>query len=87
MNPVEAQPEDQFEDVGLNDEVSKPKKRSFFPRFGESSEAASAPAESTKPNSGYYVSHLLGRKRGQSGQGAELGNVPVNTALQVTVDN
>lgn len=87
MNPVEAQPEDQFEDVGLNDEVSKPKKRSFFPRFGDSTEAASAPVESSRPNSGYHVRDFLGRKRGQSGQGAELGAIPANTTPQLTVDN
>jgi len=60
--------EEGFEDVGLNDEHAKQaKKKGFFSKFGESSE----------PN-GTSTSrfHIGGRKRGQSGVGEELGNIP-----------
>jgi hypothetical protein len=63
-----------FEDVGLNDEA-KPKKKSFLSRtFGES-------AVDTNPNvtgnatASHHGFHLPGRKRGQSGKGAELGAI------------
>ncbi|KAL8794475.1 MAG: hypothetical protein Q9195_002948 [Heterodermia aff. obscurata] len=64
-----------FEDVGLNDETKlPPKKRGIFARFGDSSENQAA-GESGRPNSSHGRFHLPGRKRGQSGQGAELGNI------------
>jgi len=67
-------PEESFEDVGLNDDDdTKPaphqtqKKRGFF-RFG------SDPATETPSLSSQTMSRFLpGRKRGQSGQGSELG--------------
>ncbi|KAI9738547.1 MAG: hypothetical protein M1818_005444 [Claussenomyces sp. TS43310] len=66
--------EEGFEDVGLNDEQKQqqppPKRRGFFSKFSESTEAAD-PA----PNSSTSRFHISGRKRGQSGQGAELGNM------------
>lgn len=56
--------EEGFEDVGLNDEQKAkeaPKKKSFF-KFGDSDDGASR-------------FHVMGRKRGQSGQDAELGSI------------
>lgn len=64
--------EEEFEDVGLQDEP-KPKKKGFLSRFGDSgSDAASNAGDTGKSHFGL---HLPGRKRGQSGQGAELGNI------------
>jgi len=60
--------EEGFEDVGLNDDQNKPKKKGFFSKFGEPSEGGN----SSPTNSRF---HITGRKRGQSGQGAELGNI------------
>lgn len=56
--------EEGFEDVGLNDELKKdaPKKKSFFSKFGEADDGSSR-------------FHVMGRKRGQSGQGAELASM------------
>jgi hypothetical protein len=54
-----------FEDVGLED--PKPKKRGFLSRFADSNDEAT----DAKPTSSHF--HFgSGRKRGQSGQGAEL---------------
>lgn len=68
--------EEGFEDVGLNDEA-KPKKKSFLSRFGES--ASENPGASTDPtplaHHGFHLPGITGRKRGQSGKGAELGNI------------
>ncbi|KAL8872198.1 MAG: hypothetical protein Q9174_002130 [Haloplaca sp. 1 TL-2023] len=68
--------EEAFEDVGLNDEAKQQpvKKRGIFARFGDNSEAPSAP-DGTRPSSSHRGFHLPGRKRGQSGQGAELGTI------------
>ncbi|EKG19436.1 hypothetical protein MPH_03299 [Macrophomina phaseolina MS6] len=68
--------EEDFEDVGLNDEPPKPqqKKKGFFARFGDSSENLAKPE--SRPSSGLGFHHLTGRKRGQSGQGAELSPMP-----------
>lgn len=66
--------EEAFEDVGLDDQKQQqqsphPRKRGFFSKFSDEKEkdaAAQGP-----------VSRFLntGRKRGQSGQGSELGNM------------
>ncbi|KAB5580980.1 hypothetical protein GE09DRAFT_459157 [Coniochaeta sp. 2T2.1] len=79
--------ESNFEDVGLNDENKQPqhKKRSFFSKFGGDDETPAATAggvngtQQTTPHAGGIASRLLGggRKRGQSGQGAELGVMPL----------
>jgi hypothetical protein len=61
-----------FEDVGLQDDP-KPKKKSFLSRFGESTSDPSTTAG--EPAKSHFNLHLPGRKRGQSGQGAELGNI------------
>lgn len=80
--------ESNFEDVGLNDENSRPqtqpKKRSFFSKFGSDESEAAPPAggggAASQPQTQHagIASRLLGgRKRGQSGQGAELGVMPL----------
>lgn len=68
--------EEAFEDVGLDDEAKQqpPKKRGIFARFGDSAET-SASGDGSRPSSSHRGFHLPGRKRGQSGQGAELGNI------------
>jgi hypothetical protein len=63
-------PEEGFEEVGLNDEPKpQPKKRSIFSRFGDNSHANEKPEE--RPASSHHFS-LTGRKRAESGGGAEL---------------
>ncbi|KAH8166963.1 hypothetical protein CIB48_g1266 [Xylaria polymorpha] len=64
--------EESFEDVGLNDDQKQgqqqhPKKKSFFSKFSE-------PQESSTHGEG-LARFIPGRKRAQSGQGAELGPV------------
>jgi hypothetical protein len=64
--------EEGFEDVGLNDEA-KPKRRGLFSRFGDSSDhAASTNSGASSTHHGF---HFTSRKRGHSGQGAELGKI------------
>lgn len=83
--PATAVEESNFEDVGLNDENSRPqsqqpKKRSFFSKFGsdETDALANGNAAQAQPQHAGIASRLLGgRKRGQSGQGAELGVMPL----------
>lgn len=58
-----------FEEVGLGDET-KPKKRTLFSRFGDSSDANSSAGPSH-----HHGFSFTGRKRGHSGQGAELRNI------------
>ncbi|KAF4549584.1 Hypothetical protein D9617_21g098050 [Elsinoe fawcettii] len=65
FNRPEPTREEDFEDVGLNDEA-KPKKRGFFGRFGE--------ANDHSHENGHHF-HIGGRKRGQSGTGQELGDI------------
>lgn len=60
--------EETFEEVGLADEDVKPKKKGLFARFGDNS------SDSTANNNRPLGFRLPGRKRGQSGQGAELGS-------------
>lgn len=57
--------EDDLEEVALKEE-ERPRKR-FFPHFGDKTDDA-------RPTSSHGF-HIIGRKRGQSGQGAELGNI------------
>ena len=81
--------EEGFEEVGLNDDV-KPKRKSLFSRFEHSTEAPTS-EDTSRPNSSHRGFHLPGRKRGQSGQGAELGNiendVPVSTSALATKES
>lgn len=81
LEPPRPTEEEIFEDVGLNDEPKQPpKKRGIFARFGDNAETA-ASVESSRPNSSHRGFHLPGRKRAQSGQGAELGQMtkPANS--------
>lgn len=72
--PTEEEESEGFEDVGLNDNPSKdkpaPKKKSFFSRLGD--QGSDEPALATPLSSRF---HFTSRKRGLSGQGAELGNM------------
>ena len=77
--------DEEFEEVGLNDDV-KPKKRTFFSRFGDSAEAAPGSDSGSRPNSSHHGFHLPGRKRGQSGQGAELGNIPKSPQIPMATN-
>lgn len=67
--------EEGFENVGLNDDPkptqqAPPKKRGFLSRLTDSNnDQATAGAQDSKW-------HFGGRKRGQSGQGSELGSMP-----------
>ena len=68
-------PDESFEDVGLSGDEKEhsqppPKKHGFFSKFG-----ADATTEGSPTNSQSLSRFLPGRKRGQSGQGAELGAV------------
>jgi len=74
--------EEIFEDIGLTDET-KPKKRSFFARFGDSTAEGPPSAENSRPSSSHHGFHLPGRKRGLSGQGAELRHIPKPIASEV----
>lgn len=61
--------EEGFEDVGLDDHKQQPlRKRGFFSKFSETQDKDFA----SQPSMSRF---LPGRKRGQSGQGAELGNM------------
>ncbi|KAG6116224.1 hypothetical protein E4U13_002030 [Claviceps humidiphila] len=62
--------EEGFEDVGLDDHKQQPRKRGFFSKLTESQDASGQPT----------VSRFLmsGRKRGHSGQGAELTVISQN---------
>ncbi|KAI9713991.1 MAG: hypothetical protein M1820_000721 [Bogoriella megaspora] len=90
--PAKPLEDDVFEDVGLNDEPAKPhantKKRGIFARFGGESEQTLTQGDS-RPSSSHHGFHFGGgRKRGQSGQGAELGSMRRdNQAPEVTVDS
>ncbi|KHO00083.1 uncharacterized protein MAM_02006 [Metarhizium album ARSEF 1941] len=59
--------EEGFEDVGLDDHKQQPRKRGFFAKLTESQDANGQP---TVPR---FL--IPGRKRGQSGQGSELGTM------------
>lgn len=72
----QATEEEAFEDVGLADEEVKPKKKGLFSRFGDNSSETTSNSNS-RPSSSHLGFRLPGRKRGQSGQGAELINYNV----------
>lgn len=87
MPPTSATVEEDFEEVGLDEPKPQPqpRKRGFFAKFADaghdnanstSGAVGSSGIPSSSSNQG-PVSRLLmtGRKRGQSGQGAELGNL------------
>lgn len=63
--------EETFEDVGLDDsKQQQQRKRGFFSKFSDTQE------KDPNPHSAMSRFHMPGRKRGQSGQGAELGTIP-----------
>ncbi|ORY60137.1 uncharacterized protein BCR38DRAFT_54532 [Pseudomassariella vexata] len=68
--------EEGFEEVGLNDEqkqqqpLQQPKKRGFFAKFSDSQDSNAG-----NHNPTMMARFMPGRKRAQSGQGAELGNM------------
>ncbi|ESZ97030.1 hypothetical protein SBOR_2575 [Sclerotinia borealis F-4128] len=70
-----AMAEERFEDVGLNDVANDStkhvKKKGFFSKFGDEALPSF---------------HLPGRKRGQSGTGEELGNIPKSGIATPKVD-
>lgn len=66
--------EQEFEDVGLNDEPKAVKKRGIFSRFADNSDADS---KEERPSSGHHHFGFGGRKRAQSGsQGSEMKSMP-----------
>ncbi|KAL4874815.1 hypothetical protein BJY04DRAFT_203116 [Aspergillus karnatakaensis] len=67
--PVE---EDQFEDVGLDDEEAKPKKKGIFSRFGDFSSDGQSGGSTSKPTS-HLGFHLPGRKKPQAPPSSEMG--------------
>jgi hypothetical protein len=69
-------PEEGFEEVGLNDEpkLQPQKKRGLFARFGDNNHADEKKQED-RPQSSHHFS-LTGRKRAESGGGAELKPMP-----------
>ncbi|KAF2460765.1 hypothetical protein BDY21DRAFT_279185 [Lineolata rhizophorae] len=97
--PTAEEREADFEDVGLNEEPKQQlpvKKRGLFARFGDSASDVNVNnqgqqqqqqqgADANRPgSSGHHGFHFSGRKRGQSGQGAELKNMNrAGTPVQV----
>ncbi|GAB7361012.1 hypothetical protein MBLNU230_g1055t1 [Neophaeotheca triangularis] len=89
--PIQPTPESDFEDVGLDDpkpQAQPVKKRGIFSRLTESASSSShresgdgnqSQTGSERPASSGSPWHHFGsgRKRGQSGQGSELGSLPI----------
>ncbi|PYH44489.1 uncharacterized protein BP01DRAFT_357793 [Aspergillus saccharolyticus JOP 1030-1] len=68
----ESMEEEQFEDVGLDDEnETKPKRKSIFSRFGDFTSSDSHNSSNSKSSTLGF--HIPGRKRGQSNGASELG--------------
>ncbi|KAL9081726.1 MAG: hypothetical protein Q9159_007083, partial [Coniocarpon cinnabarinum] len=67
INTPETQPEERFEDVGLGDDVTKPKRQGLLSRFGCHNAQDSSPADTARPSSSHFGSQLFTRKRAQSG--------------------
>lgn len=65
-------PEESFEDVGLDDQKQQPRKRGFFSKLTDMQDKESAGNPGQQSMSRFLIG---GRKRGQSGQGAELGSM------------
>jgi len=80
----QTQEEDKFEDVNIDDPKPAPqKKKGIFARMLDSnddSESNGRPVSSQEKMEKTPWHHLTSRKRGQSGQGAELGAVPKREA-------
>ncbi|KAL7803410.1 hypothetical protein V8C44DRAFT_344299 [Trichoderma aethiopicum] len=62
--------EENFEDVGLDDQKQPPRKRGFFSKLTETQEK-----DASSPQTGVSRFLMPGRKRAQSGQGSELGTI------------
>lgn len=77
---MERQPptaEEAFEDVGLEDQKQQPRKRGFFSKLTDTQDKDST----SQPNVSRFL--MPGRKRAQSGQGAELGPIDqANTPME-----
>jgi len=69
--------EEGFEEVGLNDEAKPIKKRGLFSRFGDSDPNAPVAPDAKPAPSHHSFLQFTGRKRGQSGQGAELRSIAI----------
>ncbi|PWY81950.1 hypothetical protein BO70DRAFT_379902 [Aspergillus heteromorphus CBS 117.55] len=69
----ETMEEEQFEEVGLDDEEVKPKRKSIFSRFGDFTTTSDSPSTSSTSKTSSLGFHIPGRKRGQSNVGSELG--------------
>lgn len=69
----ESMEEECFEDVGLEEEEAKPKKKSLLSRFGDFSSDSQTSDSSPKSSQSHLGFRLPGRKRGQSGGGSEMG--------------
>lgn len=69
---------DALEDIALDDPKPQPKKRGMFSRMLDSESHSERPASQGHKDGAVKSSwhHFGGRKRGQSGQGAELGDIP-----------
>ncbi|RFU78045.1 hypothetical protein TARUN_4201 [Trichoderma arundinaceum] len=65
--------EENFEDVGLDDQKQQPRKRGFFSKLTETQE------KDASAQTGVSRFLMPGRKRAQSGQGAELGTMEQTT--------
>lgn len=70
---TEEEPE-ALEDVALDEPKPQPKKRGMLSRIIDSDSHSERPAAQDGGKSSWH--HFGGRKRGQSGQGAELGSIP-----------
>lgn len=66
---------DHLEDVSLDDPKPTHKKKGMFSRLIDSESHSERPATQDSGNKSSWH-HFGGRKRGQSGQGAELGSIP-----------
>lgn len=65
---IEPTTTEDFEEVGLDDHKQQPRKRGFFSKFGDGQDKESTGQQAPSR-------FRTGRKRGQSGQGAELGSM------------
>ncbi|OJZ88129.1 hypothetical protein ASPFODRAFT_43749 [Aspergillus luchuensis CBS 106.47] len=80
----EAMEEEQYEEVALDDEEVKPKRKSIFSRFGDFTNDSSQNSSTSKSSTLGF--HIPGRKRGPSNPGSELGTFkapPVNAEAEV----
>lgn len=71
---VQPTQEEDFEDVGLEDPKPQEKKRGFLSRMVDIGDNKST-TEPRPVSSHSSWHHITGRKRGQSGQGSELGSM------------